>query len=81
MDIALMITFCGAVVCLAVALGYRIGVRATFGAAMQEIGRIREDMQKMCHVILVQGDAVGELLKDAERRQKDGSTDTYDRIG
>ena len=47
MDIALMVTFCGVVVCLAVVLGYRIGVRATFGAAMQEIGRIREDMQKM----------------------------------
>ena len=70
MEAVLMITFCGVVVCLAVALGYRIGVRATFGAAVQEIGRIREDMQKMCHVILLQGDAVGELLKAAERRTK-----------
>lgn len=78
---ALMITLCGGVVCLSVALGYRMGVRATFGAAMREIGYIREDMQKMAGVILVQGDALNALLEDAERRSGNGSKDSDDRIG
>ncbi len=77
----LLITFAGVVVCLAVALGYRIGVRATFDPVIEEIAYIREDMQKMASVMLVQGEAVSELLQEAERRQEDGSTGTDDRIG
>ncbi len=78
---ALMIMFCSMVVCLAVALGYRIGARATFGAAMKEIAHIRVDMQKMARIILVQGNALGELLKEAERRCGNGSKSANDRIG